>query len=357
MKKLPWLCLLTMILLSSCRGKEFDIEFDLDPKIEDSYRLLYYASDKKGGRWIETAAPIHQGKYSARYVTINPTIVYIFRSNGNLPETFLYAERGDKLTVTGESSNPVEWKMTGNEVTDLLSEWQDANSRVLTQHETKDINKAVASYVEKNPKSKIDPLLLLLRFNREADPEEFLRLWNSMAEKQRKSPLVNLIASPDMLSLSTLDFDDKGNVTLLPGKEVFPRLKVRTSGKKSETLRPVAKGRKASLVWFWHISDPMRTEIVDTLRAFSRAHRQDSVRLLLADVCLDGASLRWRNIVNADTLPGFTRGWWAEGTSNREAMRLGISAYRTFVIFGPKGEVRYKGSDLSEALTRLRKEL
>lgn len=357
MKLYLYIALMLMMLLSSCRGKEFSVDFDLGQEVEANYHLLYYASDKRGGRWIERAAPIHLGKYTAEFQTINPTVVYIFRSSGKTPETFFYAERGDKITITGESANPLKWDMKGNRLTERLSEWRSANLKAITEGDHKAVNKAVTSYIEKNPHSEIDPLLLLLSYDRQINPEGFVKLWNSMDEKLRKGSWESLVPSPDLCSLITFTADDKGKLTLLPGDEKFPTLNIRSLGKGRDTLRFNSPGRKASLVWFWHIGDPIRHQILDSLRNFGRNHREDSVRLLLADICLDGDSLRWKNLISDDSILYLKRGWWPEGIANPDAIRLGIGGYRSFMVFGPKGEVVYTGSDISDALSRLRKKL
>lgn len=354
MKRNLWLLAsIVLILVSGCRGKEFTIEFDLSPDIEESYRLVYYASDKSGGRWIESSAPIHQGKYAIECQTINPTVIYIFRSNGYEPETFIYAERGDKVKITGDSPRPYEWKISGNKLNDRLNEWQLANVNSLSSGQSEKINKAVASFIEKNPGSEIDPLLLLLRYDRSSDPEGFVRLWNLMNPKLRKEPTPELVASPDLFSASPLNSADDGRVSIQPGKEKFPSLKIRSFGKGKDTLKISAPGRKASVIFFWHLGDPERPAVIDSLRRLAKRNRTDSTKLLIADICLDPDSIRWRNAIPFDSL-NTKRGWWPAGTADPEAIRLGISDYRTLIVFGPKGNVLYKGRDVSEAFKKIK---
>lgn len=342
-------------LLSACGGKSFEVDFDLASDIESSYRLLYYASGKNGGRWIESAAPVHQGKFTIECQTVYPTVVYVFRSHGNEPETFFYAERGDKIKITGDNAMPLMWTIRGNKVTDRLSEWQSANLNLLEKHSPSETNKAVASFVEKNKGSEIDPLLLLLRYDRGEDPEEFVRLWNMMDEKLRKSDFTELVCAPDILSPSPLTFDSKGNAVLAPGKDKFKTLKIRSLANGSETLRLTAPGRKGSMIYFWHLGDPRRHEILDSLRTLARRQGGDSIRLLIADICLDGDSLRWRNAARFDSLDNVTRAWWPAGEADPQAIRLGVAGYRTVVVVGPDGTVRYKGDNIHEAMKRLPK--
>lgn len=342
-----------LLLVVSCREKEFSVEFDMNPEIEANYRILYYASDRHGGRWIETSAPIHQGKFIVDCPTVNPTIVYVFRTNLSEPETFFYAERGDKIKITGESQSPAEWKIRGNKITDRLNEWQLANLNNIRGRNPEAVNKAVASFIEKNKGSEIGPLLLLLWYDRGKDPKGFVRLWNMMDEKLRKEPITDLIAAPDLLS-SPLSFDSKGNASLAPGETHFQSLTVRAPGKGRDILRITAPGRKRSLVYFWRLGDPDRQAIVDSLRNLSRRHRSDSTLYLFADICLDSDSIRWKNTLPFDSLENVRRCWWPAGAATPEAVRLGIGNLRTFVVFGPKGEVIYKGDEISEAIRNLK---
>ncbi len=345
---------LLILLVSSCRGKSFEIEFDMNPDVEANYQLVYYASDRKGGRWIESAAPIHLGKFSIECPTINPTVVYIYRPNGNLPETCFYAERGDHIKITGDNTQPLTWTIRGNKLTDRLNEWQSANLRLLEERNPESTNEAVASFVEKNKDSEINPLLLLLWYDRAQDPEGFVRLWNTMGSKLRKSPFVDMVAMPDLMAPAPLSFDNDGKAILAPGKEKFPRLKVRTPEKGKDVFNLAVKGRKASFISFYHLGDPRRHEFVDSLRNLARRHRADSTRLLIADICLDPDSNRWLNALRFDSLGTVKRGWWPDGPADTQAIKLGVGAYRTFVVFGPKGEVLYRGDNINKALDHLK---
>ncbi len=349
-KCLPFLIAL-LLMATGCRKKNFTLEFDLSPDIEASYSLLYYASDSRGGRWIESAAPVHLGKFAMECPAINPTVVYVFRSGNTLPESFFYAERGDKITITGNGQDPRGWEFKGNKITERLSDWQSANRKALESGSPAEINKAVASFVEKNPKSEIDPLILLCRYDRNADPEGFVRLWNMMEPGLRKKSFGELTSMPDLYSLAPLTFDDKGTASLAPGKDPVRKIAVRRLNKGSGQLS-LPKG-KPSLLCFWHVGDPRRSEMIDTLRSLSKQF-PDSGRFLMAAICLDYDSLRWSGTVRHDSVPHLVDGWWPRGTSDPEAVRLGIGAYRTFLVVSPSGKVAYKGDSIDVASRHLR---
>ena len=242
------------------------------------------------------------------------------------------------------------WKQADRQA----EEWQSANLRLLEEKNTESTYKAVDSFVEKNKDSEINPLLLLLWYDRARDPEGFVRLWNLMGAKLRKSTFVDLVAAPDLMSPSPITFDKDGIALLAPDKEKFPRLTLRTPDKGRDVLRLISPGRKASIISFYHLGDPRRHEFVDSLRSLARRYRADTTRLLIADICLDNDSNRWKSALRFDSLENVSRGWWPDGPADPQAIRLCVGGYRTFIVFGAKGEVIYKGDNIYKALDLLK---
>lgn len=321
-----------LLQLTSCLKNEVKISVELPKDSTDAYRLLYYASDPKKGWYAETVIPIQKGKGEAICYTRNPTIVYVMHI-GNVPEAAFYAERGDKIKITGSDGNPFSWDISGNRMNKEWSEWRLKNKTILSDRDGEKINKAVAGYVEKNTNKPLSTILLLIYYNRRIDDAGFLKLWKKLKGDALKPEWIQLAGRNDM---SGGNAEDRLKVS---------QLILHTAGTGADTL---SIGGKPLLLYFWRQDDSGRDENMTLLRQL-RKDAPDSLKNIISDISFEMDSLSWRNSLSRDSLQGVVRGWIPTGETDSVVMRLGVVRTPFVLIYDKKGREVYRGDDMSKA--------
>ncbi|MDE5807251.1 MAG: hypothetical protein K2H76_03980, partial [Muribaculaceae bacterium] len=116
---------LSFLILSGCSKPRFTIEFQLPESLHAAYTLSYYASSSRQGKWMESGVMVQAGKCKATLPTSNPTVVAL---SAGMNAIYFYVERGDKITVTGESADIFSWTIGGNAINDDWSQWRHENA-------------------------------------------------------------------------------------------------------------------------------------------------------------------------------------------------------------------------------------
>lgn len=325
-------------LLSACSKKEFKLEFELPESLHANYTVIYYASDKRGGVNVETVAAISHGKASLACMAVNPTLLYLF-TNPDYP-IVIYAEKGDKITISGTKPNPATWSVDGNDINRQLSAWRNGNADILASNDPKKINGAVEKYVLKNPSSEISPILLLTYFSRYADDEAFRRLWGKLDGEARSPKWPQMIGRADIPT----------GAAAAPAR--MRSIAMRTLGNGLDTLK-ISKA-KASLFLFWNNGIDKRKEVFDSIKSLARAF-PDSASRLIVDVCMDADSLSWRSPLRSDSLKKVVRAWAPAGMADETLMKLGVTVSPLYLVISPDGRQRYHGQDRAEAFREFRK--
>lgn len=332
------LLLLSCILLSGCKKKEFTIVFDVEESVNANYRLLYYASDKTGGFIRESAVAISGGKGEFSGPAINPMIVYLFAGNKSYP-LMIYAERGEKIEITGESRNPAEWTVSGNEINQEWSVWRNENAKALAAGDEEKINKGVAAYVMKHPDNPLSALLLLTAYSRTKDETGFRRLWRDLQGEAADPKWGEMLGRSDVPT----------RFVPTPGR--LKSMAMRSLHNGVDTIRPDSAG--ATLMFFWNSSLDNRKELTDSLKALAKEYK-DSATRIIADISLDPDSTAWRSTVRYDSMKNVVRLWAPAGLADRRLMQLSVPGVPYFIIFSPDGHQQFRGSDLPEAFKTFR---
>lgn len=333
------------LFFTGCVKNEFDIKFELAPSINGPYRVVYYASDKEKGWIIETVSDVNQGRGLLHGATRYPSVVYIFSPVSSGIRCVLYVERGDKITLTGSEADPILWEVKGNALSEECSQWRLENKAVLISSDPAEINKAVASYVKKNPESKLSTFLLSVYYSRVENEKEYLALRASLQPKALDNEEL-------MRALSMADMPD-GLLTSPAAGRAFT-----ITGANGDPCKLNPKSDKASLLAFRdEDGNFFRSETYDSLKAISRAY-QDSAKRLIADLYLGPDSALWIRSVRMDTIKNVVRGWMPRGLADSVSMAMGVRRLPYFIVLDNKGEQVYRGDHLgkaSEAFHRLMK--
>ena len=336
------------VLFCGCTKNEFDIEFSLPADVNATYKICYYASDKRGGLQIETAANVAQGKGKLRGVTRNPVAIWLFRGNSELPALVFYAERGDKIEISGNSGDPREWIVKGGgEPNELLAGWYAANGKELKNLQgsgssdagSGKINASIGAFVKEHSDSAASLMLMEAYFDSRLDPE----LFSSLKKILEDSGVLE--EYPYMLSRQ-----DSGEE---PGGKLNPEdMVVQSYLKNIDTLR-LKSGATPHLLYFRRSEDKDAASVRDTLRSLSR-WRGDSARMVIAVLTLDSDSTTWALEARRDSLKGVVRAIALKGFADEDVMRLGVGATPWYVVTSGKGRVVYSGPELKKMSEKVR---
>lgn len=326
-----------VLLLSACAGKDFSIEFNLSDDVTANYKVSYYASDKRGGMMIETAAPVVNGKFVLKGQTINPSLIYL--SGAGSQRITIYVKRGEKLKISGKSANPYTWMIEGNDTDMLWSQWRNENSDTLSLGDPAKTNALVARYVTANPSSPLSTLMLLTAFSRKDNEKLFRSLWLRL-EGDARDPLWTTMAGRA---------DQPDNYVKTPG--ILRSMTVRSFHHGVDTLRPDSAG--ATLLFFWHAGFPKRKEFIDSIRGLSKEYPDSALRII-ADICMEADSIAWRSPLRSDSLSNVVRAWAPAGLADSRIMTLGVPRTPYFIVCSPDGIQKYRGDDTREAFSIFR---
>lgn len=321
-------------VLLGCTKNEFTIDLSLEGASTSDYQVDYYASDKKQGFYVHTNMIVTQGAGSLRGSTRYPTLVYVTGRRQLLP-LVLYAERGDKIRLTGSGGDPLAWEAGGNRLNEEWSAWRQANLGVLTGGVADSINAAVARQIDADASSELSLMLLLTTFDRAADEAMYDSLWYKLPLGLRDGGLARLAARADQTGagvrrparLSSLVLRGWGGLDTLRTGDV-----------------------EATLLCFRAGSRSMGTALYnDTLASLARRYPKKKTRHI-ADISADPDSVSWLAPLRSDTLKGVKRAWMPLGGADATAMALGVRALPCYLVYGRDGVLRYRGGDLAEAV-------
>ncbi len=329
--------ILILTLLCACGKNEFTLKFSLPKDYASNIKLVYYASDKRGGRMIETVATIMGGKGELRSPTSNPTLLYLY-AGGNVP-TVVYVERHDEINISGKESNAALWSIGGNRINEDLTLWRNAHATTLLSGTPKEINEAVADYVETNPDNPVSAILLLTAFSRSDNERQFLDLWYNLGEKAEKERWMKIVGRTDMLHSAIRH----------PGKllSIAPR----SLANGIDTIRPSAVS--ATILFFWNNGMDKRKDMIDSLKVLAKEYPDSSARII-ADISLDADSISWRSPLRSDSVKSIARFLIPAGLADQRLMSLQVTKTPFFMVVTPDGLQVYRGDNVDDAMKTFR---
>lgn len=321
------------MVLTGCVKNRFEVEFDLPSTVESNYRLSYYAAVSDGGRMVDGVAVVKGGKGMIQGVTKLPTFVWVFSDDDRLLSVF-YAERGDKIVVSSTHDDPASWRIGGNKLNELWSEWRIANAADLTAGDQRVINGLVTAYVEKNPDSPLSAALLLTSYSRRDDPQGFDRLWSSLGKDARAGKLLEASGRTDL----TASGDEP---------QRLDSLRVHSLGGENRLIKTADADATILFCWDNHCYD--RNATIDSMKRL--LEKTDRLRLQMADLSFDLDSISWSISVRHDSVPPeqWIRGWSFRGPMETALEPFHIPDVPYVMLFDRSGRKIYGGRYLSPA--------
>lgn len=317
-----------LLLCGSCSRGKFTVELKLPQQVNENFSILYYDEDPWDDYLEDKVLVVHQGECTLECPTQEPTLVYVFQGAIE-PALMFYAERGDKIEITGDSSHPISWTVGGNKINRDMSLWRQQNRDILMARDISKVNAAVAMYVRQNPDNPAAKLILLQYYYRGYNYYGFDKLYNSMK---------GAAADPKWsLLMGHIDY-------LLGYSPVHPRAGAFTltvpGGK--DTLSFAESG---GILYFSENSSNQRDIAIDELRDLARM-RRDSAWFVVADISMEPDSAAWAYQMKRDSIMrGIVRGWMPVQFSDTAAIALGVNSLPMFVVIERGGRIVYTGPD------------
>ncbi len=338
------LLLFLTVILSSCSKNEFDVKFELSPSADGTYRAIYYASDPKKGWIVENVVNIQQGKAHLTGMVYNPCIVYLCRTSNAAQGLYLYVERGDDFTISGDGSDPAAWHVDGNKLTRQLDEWRAENRDVIVkarsgrEADIAPLCRAVDSFVTSHPDDPAAAIILMAYYDRGYDPGRFSALMKSLRDDAADRKWIDMMARNDMPA-------DEPAIPAIPKSLVFA-----TVATGCDTITP---GHLPTLLYFGKASlQPYRDDIAK-LRQLSRSSG-DSASRIIANVSFEPDSMtRWHS-VNVDSLQASVQAWVPLGLSDSQIKQLGVRRIPYLIVIDRKAKAVYSGTDTDRAIETFR---
>ncbi len=337
---LPTLIVFLAFIAVGCVKNEFTLDIKLDSSVSGNYRLQYYASDKRTGFWMEAIAPVEKGVAKTLCITRNPTIVFIFSPGSSKASASFYVERGDKIKITGSSPDPLLWQVGGNKINEDLTSFRLKEKNALSSGDSKRINAAIAAYAKKNPNSEATGILLLTMFDRRADEDGFVKIWNGLGEKARSENIVRLVGRADQLNATKEGSDwQTGSI------------KLHAMGDSLVEVDP--RKADATLLYFRRSEGENPRETTDSLRSLTKADGFDKYGRIAA-ISFESDSSAWLIRARNDSLEKVTHAWMPAAENSPVAQSFGVRRTPFYVVADRKGKILYRGDKLEEAVNKFR---
>lgn len=326
-----------LLLFIACGKNEFFFEFDLSAEITENYNVTYYATDTRGGLTIQAVASVREGKCELKGLTKKPTLAYITARKSDYP-LVVYAEKGEKIIIKGDSNNPLEWQVDEGEINRILTSWRKENLSFLQKNMTDSVNIAVKEFVENNPGNAVSLILMQCYFSKKEDEKEYVRLMGVLSGEAISENWKKIIGRTDHV-LAPNNYPAR-----------LESLILRSINESADTL--MINGKNPVFLLFWQTGDNDHKNMVDSMKKLIKEF-PDTNRLL-ADVCLDIDSLGWRNSIRRDSLEKTRRFWAPMGMADPTMTKLKVTSVPYFIVFDKKGNQSYRGEDLGEAMKEYR---
>lgn len=327
---MKYICIISVfvaILFGSCTKNEFKLVGELEGAGTQNIRVIYYASDDKGGYVVDDVVPIVNGSFEYNGICRHPSVVWLFRSDRTLLN-LLYVERGDEMKIKGAIEKPFGWAVEGNELQEKLSAWQQDNENLLMSGDAMTTSRQALKYIESNPNDKLSTLLLLVYYTN-AD-NRLTEYWSTLTEEAKDEFLLNAVSGERKYMLGE---------TMV--KKVRP-MQLVSIGDSMTILNPTKSA--LSVLYFWRNGEDNHSKYIGILKQLSKKYEEEK-RLKIADINFDIDTLSWHESIEKDSIEEWDRMWSVGGEMNRSIYQLRLPYTPYFVLLDSVGHQLYRGVD------------
>lgn len=321
---LSTLLLLLMTAMSSCIKNEFTLTGKFDGAGTLPLHIVYRAANSERAFVVDENVPLMEGSFTMRCPTRYPTIVYLLDPTHRQMYA-IYAEKGDKLNITGLWGDPYTWQVSGNEVMEQYCAWAKTHQDILHSTQPEKINAAVAAYIHENPGTRTSLFMLVTMYRRDADEADFRRLLATFKDKDEVE---------EMLAAAAQEEPEK------PATRPVRTLRLTGANDSTMTLTPGAA--RLTLLYFWREGFGPDHEAVVQLLKDVRGKRD----VRTATIFMDTDTIRWRQLLKGPMSSDSITALWATGGEVDPRLDgLEINSTPRLLLLDKNGKTIYNGTD------------
>ena len=323
MKKLIY-ALLTVVVAAvscACSGGSFNIEGHLKDAGTQNLRAVYLSGDTIISQWV----PAVDGAFTLNGSTDGLAVVYLYNSQMKLI-THIAVDGDNKIKIEGSIDDNYNITVTGSETNEEWNAFIRSHAKDFAAANNTVTDKAIADYVEQNPKSVVSTLLLTCDY---ADI--------SSAKAQKLMQKIDKSAKPDaLLSLYSQFFNGNDLET-----KKLNALKLRNE-QDSIVLVPTYD-KAVSVVYFWRANDSNRRATIEGLK---EAYRDGDAHIV--DVFIDHDTAFWRRTIREDSTK-WTHYKAVSGPMDKTIADLNVKGSPFIIVADKSGTQTYRGASINDA--------
>jgi hypothetical protein len=279
--KRQFIALLSVVLLLSSCGVDSN-KFRLSGRLRNMNQGMFWVYSPDGAIEGLDTIQVHEGRFAYETeLRVPATLVIIFP---NFSEQPVFAEPGEEVDIKGDASHLKDLIIKGTDDNDAMTELRMDLNKLMPP----EVPKAVAKFINENPKSRASRYLLQRYFL--TDPQANMEQAYVLASAMQKE-------DPDDGQLTKWKKELEG----LRNGQLNKRL--------SDFTAKDVKGRdvsmndlksKVNVITVWASWNYQSTEIQ---RRLQRLKSTDGDRISVVSICLDADSKKCKQTVERDSLP------------------------------------------------------
>ena len=279
--KRQFIALFSVVLLLSACGVDSN-KFRLSGRLRNMNQAMFWVYSPDGAIEGLDTIQVHEGRFAYETeLRVPATLIIIFP---NFSEQPVFAEPGEEVDIKGDASHLKDMIIKGTDDNDAMTELRMDLNKLMPP----EVPKAVAKFINENPKSRASRYLLQRYF---------------LTDPQANTEQAYVLAS-------AMQKEDPDDGQLTKWKKELEGLRNGQQGTRlSDFTAKDVKGRdvsmsdlksKVNIITVWASWNYQSTEIQ---RRLQRLKRTDGDRISVVSICLDADSKKCKQTVERDSLP------------------------------------------------------
>lgn len=333
--------LLPALMATGCSGSG---EFRLDAVSDDigtqNVTLIYSSGDS----YRVESVPAIDGQFSITGNLSAPAFVEVYTGNGSLLGEFI-AEGGDHIEARFSALNPENISIKGNKDAETLAKFLKENRELVDNNDFDGLNKAIETFVRKNPDRFVSTVLLTRYFTVEGYEEPAFELTMLIPEKYRREKF-------------TGGFEQMLNRSISSDTTAITGIRAYSQGDSAAVFIPA--GAEVNLLMLTD-SDSRSTDSIRVLLSALRGGSPSEETLRIVDFGCDRDTMLWNTSLRSlpkDYPASVTRLWLNAGMATEGIAITAPTAIPYFILTDSTGRMLYRGASATAtraAFGRIRK--
>lgn len=279
--KRQFIALFSVVLLLSACGVDSN-KFRLSGRLRNMNQAMFWVYSPDGAIEGLDTIQVHEGRFAYETeLRVPATLIIIFP---NFSEQPVFAEPGEEVDIKGDASHLKDMIIKGTDDNDAMTELRMDLNKLMPP----EVPKAVAKFINENPKSRASRYLLQRYFL--TDPQANIEQAYVLASAMQKE-------DPDDGQLTKWKKELEG---LRNGQQNTRLSDFTAKDVKGRDVSMSDLKSKVNIITVWASWNYQSTEIQ---RRLQRLKRTDGDRISVVSICLDADSKKCKQTVERDSLP------------------------------------------------------